>query len=103
METSISSIDTTITTALIIWNRTGEYFVPPTCPIATNIGANCNVSVNPCDLLDPCQNDGTCIRDNNTLFGYICLCHTNIGGPECQYDYRLCQSDTCWHNGRVFT
>lgn len=65
------------------------------------IGPTCNVTFNPCDLMDPCQNDGTCFNSNMTLWGYICLCPSGIGGVECETDYRICQSDTCWNNGEL--
>ena len=51
-------------------------------------------------MLDSCQNDGTCISDYSTFFGYNCLCPPGVDGTECQDDYRLCQSDTCWNNGK---
>ena len=38
-----------------------------------------------CDLLEPCLNHATC------KFGF--------SGAQCQFDHRLCQSDTCWNNG----
>jgi len=50
-------------------------------------------------MLTPCQNDGTCVNDNTTLIGYICLCPSGFDGTECQNDNRVCQPDTCWNNG----
>jgi hypothetical protein len=38
---------------------------------------------------------------NTTLFGYTCLCLNDVSGTECQYDNRVCQSDTCWNNGKL--
>ena len=76
-------------------------FIAPTCPTTASIGPNCNVSFNPCDLMDPCQNDGTCFNDNTTLLGFLCLCPPNIAGVECENDYRICQNDTCWNNGKL--
>ncbi len=63
------------------------------------IGPNCNVYFDTCAQIDPCQNDGTCINDNATLYGYTCVCVTDVSGTECQYDYRVCEADTCWNNG----
>ena len=51
--------------------------------------------------MDPCQNDGTCFNNNITLLSFICLCPPDIGGVECENNYRICQSDTCWNNGRL--
>ena len=62
---------------------------------------NCSTSSFLCDMLQPCQNNGTCINNNTALNGYTCLCLPGINGTECQYDYRPCQLNTCWNNGRL--
>jgi hypothetical protein len=51
-------------------------------------------------MLEPCQNSGTCINDNTDL-GYTCLCLSGFDGTECEIDNRICQSDTCWNNGKL--
>ncbi|CAF0855754.1 unnamed protein product [Adineta ricciae] len=61
-----------------------------TAPISTS---------NICDMLRPCQYNGSCYAGNNTQYGYICTCLSDFNGTECQYDYRLCKPNTCWNNG----
>ena len=53
-----------------------------------------------CDMLQPCQNDGTCNNTNITTNGYICFCQSGFQGTQCQDDYRPCQPNTCWNNGK---
>jgi hypothetical protein len=76
-----------------------SFFVPPTCATSTGIGSNCSISALLCDILKPCQNNGSCVNDNTTLYGYICKCLVGFNGTQCQYDYRPCQPNTCWNNG----
>jgi hypothetical protein len=64
-------------------------FCPPACPNSSNIGTCCTVSSAACEQLQPCRNDGTCSSSNTTLLGY-----------RCEFDYRPCQSNTCWNNGK---
>ena len=63
------------------------------------IGAGCSVSSLPCDILTPCQNNGTCKNDNITTNGYICTCPRGFDGEQCQLDNRPCKPTTCWNNG----
>ena len=100
IETSMVSIDdstyisdTTRTTPLS--------FLPPSCSNATAIGAFCNISNSPCDLLQPCSNDGTCHETNVTKRGYVCRCLPDFNGTECQLNHRPCRSDTCWNDGEI--
>jgi hypothetical protein len=71
----------------------------PTCSRPTQIGSFCNISSTLCDMLQPCQNNATCINNNTAIGGYSCICLSNFNGTECQYDYQLCQTNTCWNNG----
>jgi hypothetical protein len=73
-------------------------FVAPTCP-GQNIGANCNTSSAPCDILKPCQNNGTCNNTNTTANGYVCTCSSGFDGDQCQIDNRPCKPTTCWNDG----
>jgi hypothetical protein len=73
-------------------------FVAPTCP-GQNIGANCNTSSAPCDILKPCQNNGTCNNTNTTPNGYVCTCPSGFDGDQCQIDNRPCKPTTCWNDG----
>ena len=52
-----------------------------------------------CDVLQPCQNNGTCIPNNTVSAGFQCVCLPNLNGAFCEIDRRPCQSNTCWHNG----
>ncbi len=72
-------------------------FVAPICSNSTHIGIGCNISNKPCDILQPCQNAGSCINTNDT---YICKCSLGFNRSECQFDYRPCKPFTCWNNGK---
>ncbi|CAF0824469.1 unnamed protein product [Adineta ricciae] len=80
-----------------------QHVFTPTCDSPAHIGSTCNLPNSPCDLLKPCQNNGTCTNDETTLKGYFCSCFDYFNGTECQYDHRLCRSDTCWNNGTCTT
>jgi hypothetical protein len=75
-------------------------FVPLSCPNSTNIGLNCNVSNTPCDMLQPCENNGSCYNNDTISLGYRCSCPSGFNGTQCQFDYRPCKLNTCWHNSR---
>ncbi|CAF1250188.1 unnamed protein product [Adineta steineri] len=68
------------------------FFVAPPCSNEYKIGMNCNSSIAPCDILNPCQNYGTCFNNNETLYGYTCSCTSDFSGSECEIN-------TCWNNG----
>jgi hypothetical protein len=73
-------------------------FVPPTCKDST-IGPKCNISNTPCDVTQPCQNNGICYNNNTIARGYTCSCPRGFDGVQCQIDRRPCKNDTCWNNG----
>ncbi len=77
----------------------GGQFIPPACPVLGQTGSACNTPFTLCDLLKPCQNNGTCVNNNTVLRGYTCLCLLNFNGTECQYDNQPCQPNTCLNNG----
>jgi hypothetical protein len=77
-------------------------FYPSTCSNPNQIGTNCNLPATPCDMLQPCQNTGTCNNTNTTLRGYTCLCVAGFNGTNCEIDIRPCKSNTCWNNGTFF-
>lgn len=56
-------------------------------------------STSACDLLQPCQNNATCINDHRSVHEYFCSCSPGFSGTECQFDTRPCHSETCWNNG----
>lgn len=69
------------------------------CPDPNTIGVHCNISSVPCDILHPCQNNGTCTNVNTTSVGYNCTCPRGFSGDQCQIDHRPCKYNTCWNNG----
>ena len=75
------------------------YFFPSACHSSNTTGANCSISALPCYILNPCQNNGTCINDNTIVRGYICACLPGFNGAECQLDHRPCQPNTCLNDG----
>lgn len=78
---------------------TATYFVPPTCVNRTPSGILCDKLKSLCKISDPCQNNGICIDNKTIPIGYSCLCPPYFNGSECQNDYQLCKSDTCWNDG----
>ncbi|CAF0744577.1 unnamed protein product [Adineta steineri] len=68
------------------------FFVAPPCSNEYKIGMNCSSSIAPCDILNPCQNYGTCFNNNETLYGYTCNCTSDFSGSECEINRR-------WNNG----
>lgn len=83
-------------TSFIIAPKSALYFVPEECPDSTNIGVRCNTSSHFCNLLDPCQNGGTC---RNTTDGYNCFCRPGFTGPRCESSHQLCRPDSCSNHG----
>jgi len=54
------------------------------------IGIDCNITAGPCELLNPCQNQGTCANSTDNNLGYKCQCLQGFDGDNCQYDRRPC-------------
>ncbi|CAF1243863.1 unnamed protein product [Adineta steineri] len=76
-----------------------SYFSPLSCSNTAYIGLNCSISSNLCDMLQPCQNNGTCNITNQNSLGYICSCPLHFNGTYCQLDDRPCKPNTCINNG----
>ena len=70
-----------------------------TCWDPTRTGLGCDVPNTPCDLRQPCQNDGTC-HNVDAYPGYNCSCAVGFQGPQCELDRRPCRENTCWNGGR---
>jgi len=63
------------------------------------MGTDCNITVNPCHLLNPCKNEGSCQNTSTNDLGYVCNCSHGFDGSQCQYDRRICKPTTCWNDG----
>ena len=74
-------------------------FVPLPCTSANSIGVLCNTSDAPCDILQPCENEGICNNTNTTSNLYLCSCRTGFHGDRCEGDRRPCKRDTCLNHG----
>ncbi|CAF4191046.1 unnamed protein product, partial [Adineta steineri] len=74
------------------------FFIMPFCG-QNKIGLTCNISSAPCDMMQLCENNGTCINNNSIVDGYSCSCSQGFNGSNCEIDNRPCQSNTCWNNG----
>jgi len=71
-------------------------FLPGTCKNSSTIGSNCTVLNTKCQLLTPCQNNGTC---KDTDDDYICVCSPHFTGIHCESDQRICKKYQCFNHG----
>ncbi|CAF4463060.1 unnamed protein product, partial [Adineta steineri] len=69
------------------------------CTDSTFIGLSCNISNTPCEMITPCENQGTCRNYKMTTYGYICSCSSGFNGTHCELDQRICKPHLCLHNG----
>lgn len=70
-----------------------------TCWDPTRVGLRCDVPSTPCNLSQPCHNNGTC-HTVNKYPGYNCSCPKGYHGFHCESDRRPCREHTCWNNGK---
>ncbi|CAF0918198.1 unnamed protein product [Adineta steineri] len=91
------------TTSLQSYEQLPNIFYPHACEDSTEIGSHCNVSNAPCNQLQPCLNNGTCYNNDTNVDRYFCLCLEGFNGTECQLDFRVCKSDTCFNDGTCLT
>ncbi len=82
----------------LLANEPSHFFIPQ-CENKTRIGYNCNISNAPCDMFDPCLNNGTCYNVDTLPLGYQCVCPNESYGINCELSYRPCASNPCWNNG----
>jgi len=75
--------------------------VPHICNDIHYIGDSCNISMELCGAFKPCENLGYCTNDPNLLYGYSCMYKPGFNGNNCEFDIRLCQSNTCLYNGNL--
>ena len=87
--------------AIVSLSIVSRPFLPALCSNPTTMGTLCNTSNNPCDLLQPCLNNGTCNNTNITQYGYMCQCPSHFNGTKCQLDDRPCKPDICWNQGEI--
>ena len=77
----------------------GSIFVPPTCSNKT-LGPSCNISSSPCDMMQPCLNQGTCSLNISVPVGYQCSCKVDFSGAYCELDISSCHSfSICLYGG----
>ena len=63
-------------------------------------GSNCETSLNPCILNNPCLNNGSCIFKLNTTKNYECGCDPNkFYGDKCEFRFDLCANYSCLNKG----
>jgi len=78
---------------------TKSAFVAPTCA-NQNLGISCNISSNPCAMVQPCLNLATCYQNISLPLGYTCLCVSGYSGVNCEVDERVCRPGlTCLYGG----
>ena len=87
---------------LSVISESSSCAIPLTCWHLWRAGINCTYSTELCDVLEPCQNNGTCINsvDNEN---YTCNCTSDFNGTHCEHDHRICKADTCWNGGKTFS
>ncbi len=76
-----------------------EFFEPPSCPNSTNIGINCNISIDLCQMTKPCLNNGTCYKNDANLNDYNCSCSADFFGKNCQFYKKSCRNHICLNDG----
>ncbi|CAF1577516.1 unnamed protein product, partial [Adineta ricciae] len=96
--TQLSTVVTTVSYQKA--NVSSAVLTLPSCLNQNQIGSNCNHSSAPCDILVPCQNNGTCINGNKTINEYSCVCLSGFNGTQCEVDNRLCKPNTCQNSGK---
>lgn len=70
--------------------------VTSTSFVVNSSTSNWNVSSSVCDVLKPCENNGTC---SSTATAYMCSCPSGFHGVRCQFNHLPCASNTCWNDG----
>ena len=78
MDSSTTVENGNLETTYASGQRTSSLFFPRACSNATSMGAYCNISATPCDLLQPCQNNATCNNTGTALLGYACRMSTGF-------------------------
>ena len=84
---------------LLILVNSSEILIISACANQYWTGVYCNISNRPCDIINPCENNGSCLNSNTTIDEYFCECPEGFDGSECQNDRRLCKPNICLNNG----
>jgi hypothetical protein len=87
---------------MFLGNPSSPFFTAPSCSNQTEIGVDCNITTNLCEMQKPCQNNGNCSNNNTAHYGYICSCPSGFNGTRCELDIRPCKPNTCWNNGNLY-
>uniref|UniRef100_A0A0V0J6I3 EGF-like domain-containing protein n=1 Tax=Schistocephalus solidus TaxID=70667 RepID=A0A0V0J6I3_SCHSO len=61
-------------------------------------GKHCEIKFKYCDDVNPCKNDGVCIKHDATDYG--CVCQAGWGGKDCSENLDDCEYNQC-QNGAV--
>ena len=70
---------------------------PPMCN-NSNIGLYCDITVDACQMANPCLNNGSCV--NGPSSSYTCTCIQGFTGLHCEIDIRPCKPWTCLSHGQ---
>ncbi|UJR32179.1 hypothetical protein I4U23_019643 [Adineta vaga] len=93
---STSATSTSTTTSMV--SSGGSSFIAPICANQT-LGLSCNISSDPCTMLQPCLNSATCYQNISVTLGYVCKCQTDFSGVNCEIDNGTCGSNSICLNG----
>ena len=64
------------------------------------IGQNCQSTIDYCKLTTPCQNNATCINNNNNPSkNFVCNCQPGYSGQFCEVLINVCSSIPCLNGG----
>ncbi|CAF1979453.1 unnamed protein product [Rotaria magnacalcarata] len=94
---------TTSTNPSLTSTTTTESWTPTSifeCQNNSYIGTYCNITNDPCEISQPCENQGTCYLNKTHKLRYMCRCRIGYSGDHCEHDNIVCKSNTCWHDGQ---
>ncbi|UJR24189.1 hypothetical protein I4U23_027155 [Adineta vaga] len=100
INTSLLYLTSRQSTIMMNVNSSQDSFITLTCANQEQAGPFCNISIQVCDMINPCLNNGQCINDNQSLEGYFCQCSNGFDGLLCENDHHICKSNLCWNNGQ---
>ncbi|CAF3918281.1 unnamed protein product, partial [Rotaria sp. Silwood2] len=83
----------------ILFESLSKGFKPIPCIDSTMIGTYCDIPNSLCAMIEPCQNNGSCVDDQTQTLGYYRLCSPDFNGANCEFDYRPCKPLSCLNHG----